>query len=99
MMMLDIIKSLYKKKINLENISENVEFEVLMKSIIKWDVMPCSPAQVYRCFGATYCLHLHLRTNLVRERKFPIIEKYDGNIRGWYCIQGAPSSFRHRQIL
>jgi hypothetical protein len=40
-----------------------VGFEVLtavvMKSTIFWDVTPCSPLKVNRCFGGTYGLHFH----------------------------------------
>jgi hypothetical protein len=32
---------------------------LLMKSIIFWDMMPCSPSSFNRCFGGTYRLHLH----------------------------------------
>jgi hypothetical protein len=30
-----------------------------MKSSIFWDIKPCSPLKVNRCFGGTCCLHLH----------------------------------------
>jgi hypothetical protein len=33
-----------------------------MKSIILWNIMPCSPLSVNRCFGGTYCLHLQGRS-------------------------------------
>jgi hypothetical protein len=32
------------------------EFNLL--STVFWDVMPCNPTEVYRCFGRKYCLHL-----------------------------------------
>jgi hypothetical protein len=36
---------------------------VVMKSIIFWDMMPCSPLSFNRCFGGTYLLHLQGRRN------------------------------------
>jgi hypothetical protein len=38
---------------------------VVMKSIIFWDMTPCSPLCVNRRFGGTYRLHLE-----VRRKKF-----------------------------
>jgi hypothetical protein len=34
---------------------------VVMKSPIFWDITPCSPLKVYRCFGGTYRLQLQGR--------------------------------------
>jgi hypothetical protein len=34
---------------------------VVMKSIIFWDMTPCSPLSFNRRFGGTYCLHLQGR--------------------------------------
>jgi hypothetical protein len=34
-----------------------------MKSIIFWDMTPCNPLSVNRCFGKTYRLHLEGRRN------------------------------------
>jgi hypothetical protein len=33
---------------------------VVMKSIIFWDMTPCSPSSFNRGFGGTYRLHLHV---------------------------------------
>jgi hypothetical protein len=48
-------------------ISSYVGFEVftavVMKSIIFWDMMPCSPLSCARRFGGTYRLHLQDRRN------------------------------------
>jgi hypothetical protein len=33
--------------------------EVVMKSIVIWDITPCSPLKVNRSFGGKYRLHLH----------------------------------------
>jgi hypothetical protein len=45
--------------------SNPAEFEVLtavvMKSIILWDITPCSPLSFNRCYGGTYRLHLQGR--------------------------------------
>jgi hypothetical protein len=34
---------------------------VIMKSVIYWDMMLCSPAEIDRCFEGTYCHHLQGR--------------------------------------
>jgi hypothetical protein len=48
-----------------------VEFEVftavVMKSIIFWDVTPCSLLSCNRRFGGTYRLHIHGRRNNFRR--------------------------------
>jgi hypothetical protein len=31
---------------------------VVMKSSVLWDITPCSPLKVKRCFGGTFCFHL-----------------------------------------
>jgi hypothetical protein len=36
---------------------------MVMKNIIFWDITPCSPLSVNRCFGGTYRLHLQGRRN------------------------------------
>jgi hypothetical protein len=36
---------------------------VVMKSIVFWDMMPCSPLSFNRCFRRTYRLHLQGRRN------------------------------------
>jgi hypothetical protein len=50
-----------------KTISIYVGFEVftavVMKSIIFWDMTPCSPLSVNRRFGGTYRLHLQGRRN------------------------------------
>jgi hypothetical protein len=33
----------------------------LLKSTIFWDITPCTPLKVNRCFGETYCFHLQGR--------------------------------------
>jgi hypothetical protein len=38
---------------------------VVMKSIIFWDMTPCSPVSFHRRFGGTYRLHLLLATCLL----------------------------------
>jgi hypothetical protein len=47
--------------------TENIEFEVftavVMKSIIFWDMTPCSPLGFDGRFGGTYRLHLQGRRN------------------------------------
>jgi hypothetical protein len=30
-------------------------------AVASWDVTPCSPVDVHRSFGVTYCLHLQNR--------------------------------------
>jgi hypothetical protein len=30
-----------------------------MKNAVFWDMMPCSPVQIYLHFGESYCTHLH----------------------------------------
>jgi hypothetical protein len=42
---------------------EDGGFEVFTTVIssVFWDVTPCSPVQVHRCFGGSYCLHFHSR--------------------------------------
>jgi hypothetical protein len=46
-------------------IPHRVGFEVftavVMKSVIFWDMTPCSPLSCTRRFGGTYCLHLQGR--------------------------------------
>jgi hypothetical protein len=50
-----------------KNIFTSVGFEVftavVMKSIIFWDMTPCSPMSFNRRFGGTYRLHLQGRRN------------------------------------
>jgi hypothetical protein len=61
-------------------------FEVLKAVTVFWDVIPCSPAEVHRCFGRQYTFHLQgkilsqektsmnkaaSRTNLVRAPGLP----------------------------
>jgi hypothetical protein len=41
---------------------------MVMKSIILWDMMPCSPLSVNRRFGGTYRLHLQGRRNKLRKK-------------------------------
>jgi hypothetical protein len=52
---------------NYKPISRYVGFEVftavVMKSIILWDITPCSPSSFNRPFGGTYRLHLQGRKN------------------------------------
>jgi hypothetical protein len=46
--------------------------EVVMKSIVFWDIMPCSPSKVNRSFGGTFRLHLQnpmSRTRYQRESR------------------------------
>jgi hypothetical protein len=49
--------------------NHHVGFEVLtavvVTSTIFWDITPCSPFSVNRCFGRIYRLHLHGRKNLL----------------------------------
>jgi hypothetical protein len=40
---------------------------VVMKSIIFWDMRPCSPLSFNRRFGGTYRLHLQDRRNTFRK--------------------------------
>jgi hypothetical protein len=42
-----------------------------MKSIIFWDITPCSPFSVNRRFGGTYCLHLQGRKNKLGKKQAP----------------------------
>jgi hypothetical protein len=50
-----------------------VRFEVLtavfMESTIFWDIKPCSPLKVNRCFGATYRHHLQGRISRARNQR------------------------------
>jgi hypothetical protein len=41
---------------------------ILKKSIIFWDITPCSPLSVNRSFGETYRLHLQGRRNKFRKK-------------------------------
>jgi hypothetical protein len=49
-----------------------VGFEVLtavvMKSSVFWDITPCSPLKVNRCFGGTYRIHLQGGENTPRKK-------------------------------
>jgi hypothetical protein len=53
----------WNKKITLYNVGFEVYTAVIMKSIIFWDISPCSPLSVNRRFGGTYRLHLRLALN------------------------------------
>jgi hypothetical protein len=44
---------------------------VVLKSIIFWDMTPCSPLSFNRCFGGTYRLHLQGRRN-----RFPLLARW-----------------------
>jgi hypothetical protein len=54
-----------------QNNENTVEFEVftavVMKSIIFWDVMPCSLLRCNRRFGGTYRLHLQGRRKKIQQ--------------------------------
>jgi hypothetical protein len=54
------------------NILKTVGFEVLtavvMKSTIFWDITPCSPLSVNRCFGGTCRLHVVGRQNKLSQK-------------------------------
>jgi hypothetical protein len=54
-----------------------VEFEVLkavvMKSIIFWDMTPCSPSSFNRRFGGTYRLHMVLASLITSTLKMEAI--------------------------
>jgi hypothetical protein len=41
----------------------HLESKLKLKSIIFWDITPCSLLIVNRRFGGTYCLHIHGRRN------------------------------------
>jgi hypothetical protein len=40
---------------------------VVMKSVVFWDIMPCSPLKVSRRFGGTY--HLYLQSQRINQAK------------------------------
>jgi hypothetical protein len=65
-------KYLHKEIRNLEGCVD-VGFEVftavVMKSSIFWDIMPCSPLSVRRCFGGTYRLNLQGRKNKLSMKR------------------------------
>jgi hypothetical protein len=53
---------------NFVNKVKNVGFTaVVMKSIIFWDMTPCSPLSYNRRFRGAYCLHLQGRRNRFRK--------------------------------
>jgi hypothetical protein len=47
---------------NLDIVGFEVLTEVVMKSTIFWDITPCSPLNINRRFGGTYCLQPLLAT-------------------------------------
>jgi hypothetical protein len=38
-----------------------IEVRVFMKYTILWNVTPCGPVEIYKCFGGTLCPHLQDR--------------------------------------
>jgi hypothetical protein len=44
---------------------------VVMKNIIFWDMMPCSPSNFNRRFGGTYCLHIQGQRNKFSKNQQP----------------------------
>jgi hypothetical protein len=54
---------IYHPAIQLCLVGFEVFTAVVMKSIIIWDMMPCSPLSFNRRFGGTYRLHLQGRRN------------------------------------
>jgi hypothetical protein len=44
---------------------------VVMKSIILWDMTPCSPQSFNRRFGGTYCLSLQGKRNKFSKNQPP----------------------------
>jgi hypothetical protein len=61
---------------------------VTMKSIVFWDVMPCSLVQVTRRFGGTYCLHLERR----RERDQKVTSMKHAARRASLILNGSSLS-------
>jgi hypothetical protein len=59
----DIATDLYKVQYKCSNVGFEVLTAVFMKSIIFWDMTPCSPLSANRRFGGTYRLHLQGRRN------------------------------------
>jgi hypothetical protein len=52
-----------KNRKNVKYVGFEVLTAVIMKSIIFWDMTPCSPLSFNRRFGETYRLHLLLVTS------------------------------------
>jgi hypothetical protein len=48
--------------------SSRIHYLVYMKSIIFWDMTPCSPLSVNRRFGGAYHLHLQCRRNKFSQK-------------------------------
>jgi hypothetical protein len=51
------IKQILELKVNF--VGFQVPTEVVVKSSIVWDIIPCSPGKANRRFGVIYCLNLH----------------------------------------
>jgi hypothetical protein len=74
---------------------------VVMKSIIFWDITPCSPLIFNRCFGGTYLLHLQgqrirrvLTWNQVQIRGFHVLCRWFVIILPWWWRRYVPPKCR-----
>jgi hypothetical protein len=59
------------RRLDIRYVGFEISTAVVMKSVIFWDMTPCSPLSCTRRFGGTYRLHLQGASQRTTRRRIP----------------------------